>query len=263
MTARTTTMHTQGGNLNLSALKVSESFGPTFEGEGPTTGQLTWFLRTAECNQHCGFCDTPYTWAFTDRKAEQHRSGHRWDRDEQMKLYTLGEARQELLDLGLAEHSWLSLSGGEPMPQQEGLTQLLSVLRSDLLGLKVKVETAGTIPILPTFANLVDAFVVSPKLEHSGNEKALRYKPEVLRTHRALGNADFKFVVQSEADFAEIREIQDEIGIPNRRVWIMPEGVDLETITRRLQELHLVILKHKYNGCGRFHIQVFGDKRGT
>jgi 7-carboxy-7-deazaguanine synthase len=259
----TVTTATTEARLSRSVLKVSEVFGPTLEGEGPTTGQLTWFLRMAHCNQWCSWCDTAYTWAYTERKAAQHRDGRQFDPDQEVHTLSVDEVCRRLLDLGLSQDGWLSISGGEPMLQQRGLAQLLPELRGLVPGLQVKVETAGTIPLDPTFATMVDAFVVSPKLEHSGNPKASRYRPDVLKEHLELGNADFKFVVQDLGDFEEIAEIQAEVGIPNRHIWIMPEGIDLATITDRLRALHAEILRRRYNACGRFHIQVFGDKRGT
>jgi 7-carboxy-7-deazaguanine synthase len=249
--------------LNLSSLKVSEMFGPAFEGEGPTIGQLTWFLRMANCNQHCWWCDTAYTWAYTEQKAAQHRDGRQFDRETEIQTLSVDEVCRRLVGLGLSEDGWLSISGGEPMLQQRGLAQLLPNLRRLVPDLRVKVETAGTIPIDVTFSTMVDAFVVSPKLAHSGNERSLRYRPDVLKEHLGLDNADFKFVVQDEGDFEEIAKIQAEVAIPNRRIWIMPEGIDLATITQRLQKLHPEILKRRYNACSRFQIQVFGDKRGT
>jgi 7-carboxy-7-deazaguanine synthase len=191
-------------NLNLSTLKVSEVFGPTFEGEGPTIGQLTWFLRLGNCNQHCWWCDTAYTWAYTAQKAAQHRDSRQFDQEAEIQTLPVDEVCRRLLELGLSEDGWLSISGGEPMLQQRGLVQLLPELRRLVPALRVKVETAGTIPIDVAFSTMVDMFVVSPKLAHSGNERALRYRPDVLHDHLAYGNAIFKFVVQDEGDFEEL-----------------------------------------------------------
>ena len=43
-------------------LVVAEVFGPTFQGEGPSTGQRAGFVRLGRCNLDCSWCDTPYTW---------------------------------------------------------------------------------------------------------------------------------------------------------------------------------------------------------
>src|SRR4029450_7825218 len=43
-------------------LVVSEVFGPTFQGEGPSVGRRAGFVRLGRCNLDCSWCDTPYTW---------------------------------------------------------------------------------------------------------------------------------------------------------------------------------------------------------
>ena len=44
------------------SLVVSEVFGPTWQGEGPSLGRLCAFVRLGRCNLACCFCDTRYTW---------------------------------------------------------------------------------------------------------------------------------------------------------------------------------------------------------
>lgn len=43
-------------------LVVSEVFGPTFQGEGPSLGRRAGFVRLGRCNLDCSWCDTPNTW---------------------------------------------------------------------------------------------------------------------------------------------------------------------------------------------------------
>jgi hypothetical protein len=52
------------------SLTVSEIFGPTWQGEGPTLGRLCTFIRLGACNLTCGAnggwkCDANYTWDWT------------------------------------------------------------------------------------------------------------------------------------------------------------------------------------------------------
>lgn len=53
---------------------VSELFGPTVQGEGPSAGQLASFARMSGCPLSCRRCDTSWTWDWAryDRSAEQH-----------------------------------------------------------------------------------------------------------------------------------------------------------------------------------------------
>ena len=41
---------------------VSEVFGPTVQGEGPSCGRIATFVRLGRCDLRCSWCDTPYTW---------------------------------------------------------------------------------------------------------------------------------------------------------------------------------------------------------
>ena len=42
-------------------MKISEIF-ESIQGEGNNAGKPAVFLRTAECNLKCIWCDTKYTW---------------------------------------------------------------------------------------------------------------------------------------------------------------------------------------------------------
>ncbi len=46
--------------LPPGALWVAEMFGPTVQGEGPSTGQHAMFIRLAGCHLSCSWCDTAY-----------------------------------------------------------------------------------------------------------------------------------------------------------------------------------------------------------
>ena len=46
-------------------LRVSETFGPTFQGEGTSLGRRALFIRLMHCNLRCRGCDTAYTWDAT------------------------------------------------------------------------------------------------------------------------------------------------------------------------------------------------------
>ena len=50
-------------------LKLSELFS-SIQGEGPNAGAPSVFLRLAQCNLHCVWCDTKYTWDFRSYRFE-------------------------------------------------------------------------------------------------------------------------------------------------------------------------------------------------
>jgi 7-carboxy-7-deazaguanine synthase len=145
-------------SIDPSTLAVSEIF-ESIQGEGPSVGVPSVFLRLALCNLRCSFCDTPYTWDFKrfDRRAEVH----------EMKV---AEVRDRVLAMRARN---LVVTGGEPLLQREALAALLA----ELPGHTVEVETAGT--LLP--GDALDACVtqwnVSPKLTSSENPEHRRIVP--------------------------------------------------------------------------------------
>lgn len=221
-------------------LVVSECFGPTFQGEGPSLGRRAGFLRLGRCNLACTFCDTRYTWDWDthDPATELHHAA------------TDDLAAQLLaMDVPL-----VVVTGGEPLLQQTHLVPLLEQLR----GMDREIETAGTLPPDARTTELVTRFNVSPKLANSGNPADRRYKPEVLQAFEATGKAVFKFVVTD--DFTEVDTIVADNRLTN--VWIMPEGTDAATIVERTQRLAEPAAERGWNLTTRLHVLLWGNERG-
>lgn len=224
-------------------LTISEVFGPTLQGEGPSAGRRAGFVRLGRCNQQCTFCDTPYTWD--------------WDRyDPAVELHEM-TVDTILEQVDAMDVPMVVLTGGEPLLQQRGLEPLLRALKQR--GLRVEVETAGT--IAPTVLDLVDQWNVSPKLANSGNPLERRYKPDVLRVFQATGQAVFKFVACEATDLDEIAAMVDECGLTD--VWVMPEGTDAATLEKRSQAIGDAVVARGWNLTTRLHILIWGDKRGV
>src|SRR6185503_1731335 len=110
-------------------LKVSEIFA-SIQGEGPSAGAPSVFLRLAQCNLHCAWCDTKYTWDWTTYRFED-------------------EVRTESVSavaVRLRAHSEqrLVVTGGEPLLQEEALFELFRLL-DERARYVVEIETNGTI----------------------------------------------------------------------------------------------------------------------
>ena len=204
-------------------------------------GRRCGFVRLGKCNLACRFCDTPYTWRWTDH-------------DPKVELREMTNAA--ILDqLDAMNVDMVVVTGGEPLLQQRELAPLVAALRVDR-GWRVEVETAGTIaPALE-----VDQWNVSAKLENSGNPRDRRYKPEVLRAFQATERAAFKFVVAQPADLAEVGAIVDECDLTN--VWLMPEGIDAPTLEQRLAWIAPAAIDRGWNVTTRLHVVLWGNERG-
>ena len=225
-------------------LVVSEVFGPTFQGEGPSVGRRAGFVRLGRCNLDCTFCDTAYTWD--------------WERyDPAVELWHEAVAAV-VAELEAMAPELVVVTGGEPLLQQRSLVPLAEQCRAREWG--VEVETNGTRIPEPRLVDLVTQWNVSPKLANSGVALADRIRPEVLAAFQAMGRAVFKFVVASEDDLDEVASVVE--GHSLAPVWVMPEGTDPATVLERSRRLADPVLRRGWNLTPRLHVLLWGDQRG-
>jgi organic radical activating enzyme len=152
------------------------------------------------------------------------------------------------------------LTGGEPLLQEKELGELMDRLREDGEEWFFEIETNGTKMPGADFLAAVDQMNVSPKLANSGMGAELRLKPEVLSGLAATGKTWFKFVVQGEADIAEILKIS---GIPLERVILMPEGRTVEELDKVAAWLAERCRDLGFRFSDRLHVRLWGDRRGV
>lgn len=231
---------------DMKALQVNEIYGPTVQGEGPSTGQRCAFLRLSGCNLTCKWCDTPYTWDWTGL------NGEAFDKGKETRLMSVDDVWERLQALRI---DLVVISGGEPMMQQEALQPLVESLTAQ--GKRVEIETNGTIvpKILPT------RFNVSPKLAHSGVVRKKAIKPAALSAYVGLGV--FKFVCQTLADLDEVELITADANIPDRDIWVMPEGRDPVTLQSHTDTLADAVIRRGWNLTPRLHVMIWGSRRGV
>jgi len=229
-------------------LPIVEVFGPTLQGEGPASGELSAFLRLGGCNLACTWCDSAYTW-----------DGGRYDlRKEISHLSPL-----EILPL-VPDVRNCVVTGGEPLLYQDRaeFVDVLQMMRAR--GQRIHVETNGTISPNPQVLDLVDLFVVSPKLAHARAQKS-RTTPALhpgWREAREVAEVHLKVVVVSRDDVRETARLAQAFGWNPHRVWVMPEGTDIETLARRWPEVCDWAIEAGLNVSHRLHVLAWGDERG-
>ena len=120
-------------------LRLVEIFS-SFQGEGLYVGQPTIFVRFGGCDLRCGWCDSPETWmARPDCRIETEGGSQRFRTIE--NPVGVDEALAAVMALGPRPGGIVSLTGGEPLLQPDGVSALARRLREN--GLKVHLETHG------------------------------------------------------------------------------------------------------------------------
>lgn len=234
--------------VGQSIVLINELFAPTVQGEGIHTGQIVGFIRLANCNLACSWCDTPYSWDWK-----------RYDKAAETTEVDVDDLVQTVIDWNVQR---VIVTGGEPLMQQDELIDLMQKLPH----IKFDIETNGTITPLLTLIQLVDTFNVSPKLSHSGDIAKKRLKDNALMQFASLaqdGKAHFKFVCETVADLREVELIAADFDIPNNAIWIMPEGTDAPTIVFRLEKLIDAVVAKRYNVTTRLHVLAWGHRRAV
>ncbi len=234
----------------LSRMKSGEpEIFATVQGEGASAGIPSVFVRLAECNLRCTWCDTKYTWDWA----------HYEKAVETIELPVDDIAARARAASGDGVRNAV-LTGGEPLLQHDELAELARTLREG--GFRVEVETNGTIAPPEALAAHVDQWNVSPKLASSGNTERARQRPTALSWFAAQPNAQFKFVTTSEDDIAEITELVIALSLPKERVLLTPEGVDAATIAERSRWIADRCRTHGYRLGTRLHVFIWGSERG-
>lgn len=233
----------------------------TVQGEGKNVGQPSIFVRTSLCNLHCIWCDTDYTWNW-----ESTRFAHVKDEEPGYAKFKMEEVIAEMSVEQVVQQvrcfpcKNVVLTGGEPMMQQDELSELMVQLGKDYF---FEVETNGTVLPDAYFDRLIHQYNVSPKLANSGNSPKLREKAKVLQFFAESPKAHFKFVLTSRADLEEVLTLVERYQIPSQKVYIMPEGTSAEQLNARQQSLIEVCKEYGFHFTSRLHILIYGNRRGV
>ena len=225
-------------------MQVNEIF-KSVQGEGPNFGKPAIFLRTAQCNLKCTWCDTKYTWDWKN-----------YDFSKEVKEMTIDEIKDTITEL---EIKHLVITGGEPLLQQDDLADLLSFLKPDFY---VEVETNCTILPNKMLTDLIDQWNVSPKTKNSGNPLELCENDECYYFFANQENAFFKYVVEDETDIPEIKKFVTKYKIPEKRVQLMTQASTKEEISMREKSISKLAKLHNFAFSPRLHVAMWGSQRG-
>ena len=239
----------------MELMYIAETF-YSIQGEGKFIGIPTFFIRTSGCNLRCEWrdvgtsevtrCDTPYTsW----NPVGTHESV------DELVLHKVMVTNAEYVDI----------TGGEPFLQKE-LPELASALVSR--SYHVSVETNGTIfkelpaevymSISPTLNNSVP---MGSRYE-AMHRQAMR-NDDAMRILMDRHDYQFKFVIAEQQDIDDVELLRLALRIPPEKIYLMPEGIDSETIRARSEWIVELCKVHGFNFSDRLHIHLWGNRRGV
>ena len=246
----------------MTKLTISEVFGPTVQGEGPSMGKRCAFVRLGRCNLDCDFCDTPFTWDWKGKNGVEYNPG--------VELRD-AEVRDVVIELGLMDPflALVVISGGEPMLQRSGLGALVNGIRKLQPAPRIEIETNGTQPPWESLwrdeFGVSDVwFNVSPKLSSSGVPASKAWNLPALMSFVQTGHAIFKFVVADDDDLDDVLDVVQDAQLPPDRVWIMgvtPFGM---YVKQPMSDRFVAewAIERGFNFTPRLHVQLWGQERG-
>lgn len=185
----------------------------SIQGESTYAGLPCIFIRLAECNLRCNYCDTKYSY----------------------EPGTEMSVAQVLDEISRYDCSLVEITGGEPLLQFD-FAELMEAL--DIAGYTVLLETNGTVSIKPV-PNAV-RIIIDFKLPGSGHPDSF-HLPNLQWLKEK--HDEFKFVVTDRQDFetalAFIREhklehhillfspVSDKLSPATLADWILESGLPL------------------------------------
>ena len=168
-------------------MRVIEKF-VSINGEGLRQGELAVFIRFANCNLRCSYCDTTYS--FIDPKYNE-------------------ESIEEIIEyINNQKIKNITLTGGEPLIQPD-IDKLIDELIK--LGYRVEIETNGSVDI-SKFLNDKISFTLDYKLPTSLMEKFM-----LTDNYKYVTKKDsVKFVCGDIKDLSKAKEIMMKYDLINK-----------------------------------------------
>lgn len=252
------------------------------QGEGKYAGIPHILIRMSGCNMNCQFRDNICDTSYASWKPEANK-------------YSLKDVHDFILKQSRIKH--IMITGGEPTYNLPLLAGILNIIEDCEEGATssyfVTLETNGSISIPASEEyKKIDFLSFSPKLSNSVPVLGTSIKdnfvegeitPEHIKRHEkersksramvsqtiqnlysvnATLDSQLKFVISVEEDLLEVKEFLFGNGsfTPNK-VWLMPEGINLEQLEKRRGWLIEKCIEEGYNYSDRLHILAYGNKR--
>ena len=114
----------------------------TIQGEGKNIGKPSIFLRLSGCNLRCIWCDTKYTWMWSEQQfnklqmfndAVHPKETEPFNRNQESIEMSVSEVARKILEYPC---NHIVITGGEPLLQWDEIFELTNLLKNHTLSLK-------------------------------------------------------------------------------------------------------------------------------
>ncbi|WP_138935085.1 7-carboxy-7-deazaguanine synthase QueE [Roseovarius arcticus] len=237
------------------AIRISEIFGPTIQGEGALIGVPTVFVRTGGCDYRCVWCDSLH--------AVDSEYRHDWT------PMSASAVMDEVRRLSGGQPLTVTLSGGNPAIQPFG--DLIEMGREGGYGFAL--ETQGSVS--RDWFSQLDMLVLSPKPPSSEMQTDWAMLQECVDAAQGAATV-LKIVVFDDADYAYARDVAARH--PDLPVYLQPgnhtppppgddsAAVDLPGIDARMRWLVDLVIADRWHAARvlpQLHVMLWGNKRGV
>ena len=245
--------------MNLEKeLYINQLIPKTIQGEGDRVGYPSTLIRLSGCNLRCKWCDTKYSWKFTED-------------DEVVNENNFNEF------VGKIKYYYMKnimITGGEPFiySKNELFWKLLKTFER-----KIEIETNGSLIDNEVIEKLKENFSgklnISPKLDQNFYQDKSQFENLVCNINnvcQAFSNKHIIKFVYSKQDFGRIFGFIDQIrNVREKNIYLMPLTPDInkyETINdwmldyqKSMRETSRICLRYNLKFCARLHYFVFGN----
>ena len=192
---------------------ISEIFS-SIQGEGYLAGRRQLFIRMAECNLDCSYCDTDHAKEDTCRIETGPGSATFKHVPQPLPLHYILETVKQWSQLLPRAHHSISITGGEPLLYADSLGEWFAALRSLL---PIHLETNGTMHVaLKQVVRHLDYVSMDMKLPSTSGctEHLWGLHRDFLRVADGH-NASVKIVIGNDSTVDEIHQVCDIIAEVN------------------------------------------------